>query len=71
MIVSNGYSIEEFLNKNQIVINLPQTQSTLMNTVTPITGRRTRLTGTELATILEVVKAMYEAEEGEEHECTD
>lgn len=60
MIVSDGYSIEELVNKNQIIITLPQTQSTLTNTVTPIAERRTRLTAEELTAILVAVKTMYE-----------
>ena len=67
MIVSNdGYAIEEYINTNQIIITLPQTQSTLTNTVTPVVARRTRLTHDELVAILVAVKAMFEAEEGEE-----
>lgn len=62
MIVSGGYSIEEFVNKNQIIITLPQTQSTLTNTVTPIVERRARLTDQELTAILVAVKAMYEVD---------
>lgn len=60
MIVLDDYSIEELISKNQIIINLPQTQSTLTNTVTPIVERRTRLTDQELTAILVAVKAMYE-----------
>lgn len=63
MIVSNGYSIVENINKNQIVITLPQTRSTLMNTVTPIVERRIQLTDAELTAVLVAVKAMYEAKE--------
>lgn len=63
MIVSNGYSIVENINKNQIVITLPQTRSTLMNTVTPTVERRIQLTDAELTAILVAVKAMYEAKE--------
>ena len=63
MIVSDGYSIIEHINKNQIVITLPQTLKTLTNTVTPIVERRTQLTDAELTAILMAIKAMYEAKE--------
>lgn len=63
MIVSDGgYSIEEYINTNRIIITLPQTQSTLTNTITPVVKRRTRLTNEELTAILVAVKAMYEVD---------
>jgi len=60
MIKINDYCINEDVNKNRIVISLPQTYSTLMDTVTPISNRKTKLSNYELAMLLNVVIEMYE-----------
>ena len=65
MIVSDGYSLSYIPKRNQIVINLPQTMTTLSNTVTKISNRRISLTETEEAAILSVVRAIMEAGEAE------
>lgn len=63
MIVKDDYTIEQYVNENKIVITLPQTIHTLMDTITPITKRRIELSDNELAAILVAVKVMYEVNE--------
>ena len=65
MIVSDGYSLEYIPRQNRIIINLPQTMTTLSNTVTMISNRRISLTEAEEAAILSVVRAIMEAGEAE------
>ena len=65
MIVSDGYSLEYIPGRNRIIINLPQTMTTISNTVAMVSNRRTNLTVTEEAAILSVVKAIMEADEAE------
>ena len=62
MIVSEGYSIEQFPKQNQIVIKLPQTYLTATNTVSSIENRRTVLSENELVSILSLTKAYYQIE---------
>lgn len=62
MISSNGYSIEQHIKKNRIVIYLPQTAETLMHTIELPRERKVRLTDTELATLLQIAIAMYTAD---------
>lgn len=62
MTVIDGYSITQYVARNQIVITLPQTRDTLTNTVAPIADRRKVLTDLEEAALLTAVKAMYENE---------
>ena len=62
MVSSNGYSIEQHIKKNCIVIYLPQTTETLMHTIEMPRERKVRLTDTELATLLQIAIAMYEAD---------
>lgn len=62
MTVIDGYSLTQYVNQNQIVINLPQTRNTLTNTVTPVADRRKVLTDLEEAALLTAVKAMFENE---------
>lgn len=63
MIAIDSYSIEQYPNKNRIVITLPQTLVTLTDTASPIAERRISLDERELATLLGIVKRMYEVEE--------
>lgn len=60
MTVIDGYSIMQYVTRNQIVITLPQTWDTLTNTVAPIADRRKVLTDLEEAALLTAVKAMFE-----------
>lgn len=60
MIVIDGYSIEYYPNSNKIEIVMPQTATTITNTVAMISNRRTDITKLELTAILVAVKAMLE-----------
>ena len=60
---SDGYSIRQEINNNQIIISLPQTIRTLNNTVESVSyERRLALTETEEASLLMMVKTMLEKE---------
>lgn len=60
MTTSDGYAINQYPTRNEIVITLPQRWDTLTNTFTPISDRRIALTDAEEAALLVVVKAMFE-----------
>lgn len=60
MIESNGYVLVYKPKENQIVITLPQTFSTLTNTLSPVVERRIDICTEEEAAILNVVKAIFE-----------
>ena len=60
MICSDGYSLIYFPNRNAIEIVMPQTMTTLTNTVAMVSNRKTVLTKEEEAIILSVVKAIVE-----------
>lgn len=62
MIYSDGYSLTYYPNRNTIEIVMPQTLTTLTNTVSMISNRKTVLTEAEEAVILSVVKAIMENE---------
>ena len=63
MIEIEGYILNYDRKNNRIVIMLPQTLSTLTNTVSMVTNRRTYLTQSEEAIILTTVKAIMERKE--------
>ena len=65
MTVIDGYTIAQYPNQNKIVIVLPQTISTISNTLTPIVHRRRTITPNEEAALLVAVKGMYECEREE------
>ena len=72
MTVIDGYIIAQYPNQNKIVIVLPQTISTISNTLAPIAKRRRTITQDEEAALLVAVKGMFEAErKGEEGERSD
>lgn len=60
MIISDGYSIEFFSDRNQIVITVPQTTESLTSTVAMVSNRRTYLTESEMMALLGYVKAIME-----------
>lgn len=62
IIDEEGYSIVYHKNRNQIIINLPQTWETLSNTVTPISNRNSDLSDAKQAVILSVVKKLMESD---------
>ena len=65
MIVHKGYYIEQMVNENKIVIGLPQTVRTFINTIEPVSERRLKLTDEELAMILRIVMQQLEVKEWE------
>ena len=60
MIYSDGYSLTYFPRRNTIEIVMPQTMTTLTNTVAMVSNRKTVLTEAEEIAILSVVKAIVE-----------
>lgn len=62
MITSDGYSIEYYPQRNQIVITMPQTLETLTSTTVMVSNRKNLDSG-DLKAILAVVKALCEREE--------
>ena len=60
MIYSDGYSLTYFPKRNTIEIVMPQTMTTLTNTVTMVSNRKIVLTEAEETAILSVVKAIVE-----------
>lgn len=62
MITNSGYGIEYFPKANRIEIYLPQTMTTISNTVSMISNRKLSMTDEEMAAILSVVKAIMEVE---------
>lgn len=59
MLISNGYSLIYHKNHNQIVIGLPQTWSSLTNTLDPVVDRRIDVTEQELDILLRVTKLIF------------
>lgn len=60
MTVSDGYTIQQYPEKNAIVITLPQRWNSLTNTLVPVSDRRATLTDLEETALLVAVKAMFE-----------
>lgn len=60
MIYSDGYSLTYFPKRNTIEIVMPQTMTTLTNTIAMVANRKTVLTEAEEIAILSVVKAIVE-----------
>lgn len=60
MICSDGYSLTYFPNQNMIKIILPQTPTTLTNTVSMVSNRKAVLTVAEEAAVLSIVRAIME-----------
>lgn len=61
MIVTNdGYSIWYEKRANRIIISLPQTMETVINTMIMTTNRKSEFTDSELVEILSVAKAIAE-----------
>lgn len=59
MILDDGYIIYQMPNK--LIIELPQTLSSIVNTCTPInTTRREHLSTDEMAQLLIIIKNLYE-----------
>ena len=63
MVADNkGYYVMQVIKQNQIIISLPQTISTLTNTIGEVSDRRVSLTENEEATLLLLVKSWLEKE---------
>ena len=60
MIVIDGYAIEQYPKRNEIVISLPQTIKTCTNTVGVIADRKDSLSNVEQTIILTIVKSIYQ-----------
>ena len=60
MIYSDGYSLTYFSKRNTIEIVMPQTMTTLTNTATMVSNRKTVLTEAEEIAIISIVKAIVE-----------
>ncbi len=56
MIISDGYTLEYYKNRNQIIIGLPQTEQTATNTISMVTKRKIDLTDEEKMIILATVE---------------
>lgn len=63
MIICDGYSLTYEPKNNRIIITMPQTMSTISNTVSMITNRRTNITSEEETMILLFIKAIMEKDE--------
>ena len=59
MIVSDGYSLSYERNKNRIVIQLPQTEETMMNAMTLPVKRQNRSEG-ELLVLLNIARLLFD-----------
>ena len=60
MIYSDGYFLTYFPKRNTIEIVMPQTMTTLTNTIAMVSNRKTVLTVEEEAVILSAVKTIVE-----------
>lgn len=59
MLTSDGYCLTYYKSKNQIVICLPQTMSTLTNTCVQVVDRRTDVEETDLWALLNVAQLIF------------
>lgn len=59
LLTSDGYSLTYYKNRNQIVIGLPQTWSSLTNTLQPVVDRRIDVTEQELDILLRITKLIF------------
>lgn len=59
MIASNDYYLNYYPNRNQIVISLPQTSQTLMDTISPVIDRRTDVKESDLMCLLQVAQVIF------------
>ena len=55
IITDDGYSIEQYPQKNQIIISLPQTDGSLTNTIGMVSNRKPNLSTSELTLVLQLV----------------
>ena len=67
MIISDGYALRQEIINNRIVITLPQTWSTISNTVNPICNRKLELSESDEVMLLSLIRYIYENQE--DNEC--
>lgn len=61
MIVSqDGYAIEHYRNRNQIVITMPQTVQTITNTASIVRNRKVDFTEEDLTILLALTRYLCE-----------
>jgi len=66
MIVSqDGYAIEHYRSRNQIVITMPQTVQTLTNTQSIVRNRKVDFTDSDLVALLGLARYICERGDGE------
>ena len=63
MIISDGYALRQEIINNRIVITLPQTWSTISNTVNPICNRKLELSESDEVMLLSLIRYIYENQE--------
>ena len=71
MLASNDYYLNYYPNRNQIVISLPQTSQTLMDTISPVIDRRTDVKESDLMCLLQVAQVIFCKVERREDGKTD
>lgn len=59
MLMSDGYYLTYYKNKNQIIIGLPQTIRTATNTYDQIVDRRTDVKETDLWVLLNIAQLIF------------
>lgn len=59
MLMSDGYDLIYYKNKNQIVIGLPQTYETATNTYEQVADRRTDVEETDLWVLLNIARLIF------------
>ena len=59
MLMSDGYCLAYYKNKNQIVICLPQTFETATDTYEQVVDRRTDVMETDLLVLLNIAKLIF------------
>ena len=59
MLTSDGYSLTYYKNKNQIIIGLPQTYETAVNTYEQVVDRRTDVEEMDLLVLLNIAKLIF------------
>lgn len=59
MLLSDGYGLFYYKNRNEIVICLPQTYETVTNTYEQVADRRTDVDETDLWVLVNIVKLIF------------
>ena len=70
MLTSNGYTLIYYKDRNQIIIDLPQTSRTLTNTFEPVVDRKIDVEDKDLAILLTAVQAIFLNDERRENADT-